>query len=121
MRGKKFSDGAGAVAADADGGKCDRKHDTVCDQNQHWAVAAEMVRRGGCRKRHVQISPDNIDGMADQMREGNKRTHGGNPIIPTQAWRGRHMVRFAHQSGTRSKQGEERRGGRRIRERTGAA
>ena len=67
--------------------KCDRKHDTVSDQNLHWAGTAAMIRRGGRRKRPVRIIPENIDGMADQLRESIKRTHGGNPLIPSNAWR----------------------------------
>ena len=30
--------------------------------------------------------PDNIDGMVGQMRESNKRTHGEQPLIPSNAW-----------------------------------
>ena len=68
------------------GDKCDREHDSVSDRNLQWTFAAEMIRRGGNTKRPTRVAPENIDGMVHQLRESNKRTHGGQPMIPSKAW-----------------------------------
>ena len=70
----------------ARGGKCGRKHDSMGDKNTHWAVDAEMIGRGGHVKRDARIAPGNIDGVVDQLRGSNKRTHGEHPIVPSKAW-----------------------------------
>ena len=70
----------------ARGGKCDRKHASMGDKNLHWAVSADMIRRGGHVKRESRIAPENIDGAIDQLRGSNKRTHGEQPIAPSKAW-----------------------------------
>ena len=35
--------------------------------------------------RPTRIAPGNGDGMVDQLREANQRTHGAQPLIPTKA------------------------------------
>ena len=66
--------------------KCERKHDSMRDKNTHRAVASEMISRCGHVKRDALITPENIDGAVDQLRESNKRTHGAHPIVPSQEW-----------------------------------
>ena len=58
----------------------------MSDKNSHRTVASETIRRGGRAKRATRIMPENIDGAVDQLRERNKRTNGGHPIIPSKAW-----------------------------------
>ena len=52
-----------------------------------WAVAAEMMRRGGRKNRPMRIAPGNIDGAVDQLRGSNQRVSGEQPIVPPKEWR----------------------------------
>ena len=51
------------------GDKCGRKQDSMGAKNLHWAVTAEMIRRGGHAKRSTRVMPENIDGAVGQLRE----------------------------------------------------
>lgn len=54
-------------------------------KNLHSAVTAELIRRGGNKKRPARVSPENIDGVVDQLRETNQRAHGAQPLVATKA------------------------------------
>ena len=66
--------------------RSDRKHDLMSEENLHWDVATELIRRGWRKNRPRRIAPENVDGMADQLREANQRTHGEQPLTPKNAW-----------------------------------
>ena len=57
---------------------CDRKHETMSEENLHWAIASELIRRGGHKNIPTRIAPGNVDGMVDQLRESNQKIHGNN-------------------------------------------
>ena len=65
---------------------CDRKHETMSEQILHWAVATELIRRGGHKNRSTRIAPGNVDGMVDQLRDSNQRVYGEQPLVNTKAW-----------------------------------
>lgn len=68
---------------------CDRKHETMGEKNLHWAVAAELIRRGGHRNRPTRIATENVDGMVDHLRGPNQRVRGKQPLVTTKAWWGK--------------------------------
>lgn len=66
--------------------KCGRRHDAMSKKNLHWAVAAELTRRGGRRSRSARILPENFDGVVAQLRDTNQRIRGEQPLVATNSW-----------------------------------
>ena len=66
--------------------RCDRNRDATIEKNLHWAVAAELIRRGWRKNRNTRILPEHVDGMVAQLRETNQRVHGEQPIAENHAW-----------------------------------
>ena len=58
----------------------------MSEKNLHWAVAAELIRRGGHKNRPTRITPGNVDGMVDQLPESNQRVHGEQPLVGAKPW-----------------------------------
>ena len=58
----------------------------MSEKNLHWAVAAELIRRGGHKNRPTRITPENVDGMVDQLRESNQRVRGEQPLVGAKPW-----------------------------------
>ena len=58
----------------------------MSENNLHWAVAAELIRRGGHKNRPTRITPGNVDGMVDQLRESNHRVRGEQPLVGAKPW-----------------------------------
>ena len=61
--GKRFPGGRNIHGGCGKGGKCERNRDMMSAKNLHWAIAAELIRRGGRRIRPSRIAPENVDGM----------------------------------------------------------
>ena len=76
----------GAHVGCARGQTCDRKHDALSEKNLHCAISEELIRRGGRKNRSARIDPENVDGVAGQLRDSNQKVHGEQSLTTTKAW-----------------------------------
>lgn len=58
----------------------------MSEKNLHWAITADLTRRGERKNRNTRILPDHVDGMVAQLRETNQRVHGEQPIVANHDW-----------------------------------